>query len=241
MSPHGEVQRGWLGVGIPGSQPGHRRQPRPRPDAEGALIIDVNKGGPSDGVLEEGDIVLEFDGKPVEKLHDLPRLVSLTDGGQGGRARGLRDGATSDLDGDARPLDADIGVAAPAAAAPDRPAPADTETVTTPGLADLVGFSAEDLTKQSLRQQYRVGEVRAQGVIITAVRPGSDAERQGHFAGSADHRGQPEAKSSSADEVWRMVDLAREAGPAGGPVQAARRSTAMSGSSRSARLGARRH
>ncbi len=45
----------------------------------GALIAEVTKDSPAEGSgLERGDIVLSFDGKPVEKMRNLPRIVAET-------------------------------------------------------------------------------------------------------------------------------------------------------------------
>jgi serine protease Do len=45
----------------------------------GALVSQVDKGGPADkaGVLP-GDVVLKYDGKPIERSTDLPQLVAAT-------------------------------------------------------------------------------------------------------------------------------------------------------------------
>jgi serine protease Do len=73
----GKVSRGWLGVYIQevtrelalsfGLKKPH-----------GALIVDVMKDGPAKGVLKQGDIVLEFDGKYVKNASALPVLVGST-------------------------------------------------------------------------------------------------------------------------------------------------------------------
>lgn len=73
----GKVSRGWLGVYI---------QEVTRELAlsfgldkpHGALIVDVMKDGPAKGILKQGDIVLEFDGKYVKNASALPVLVGST-------------------------------------------------------------------------------------------------------------------------------------------------------------------
>jgi len=45
----------------------------------GALVSTVDKGGPADkGGIEAGDVILKFDGKPVNQSGDLPRVVGAT-------------------------------------------------------------------------------------------------------------------------------------------------------------------
>jgi serine protease Do len=44
--------------------------------AQGALVNSVEKGGPAEKAgIEAGDVILQFDGKPVNSSEDLPRLV----------------------------------------------------------------------------------------------------------------------------------------------------------------------
>ncbi len=77
LKSKGRVSRGWLGVYI---QEVTRELAlsfgldRPK----GALIVDVMKDGPAKDILQQGDIVLEFDGKKVENASALPVLVGST-------------------------------------------------------------------------------------------------------------------------------------------------------------------
>src|SRR5690606_2526462 len=92
LAQFGETRRGWLGVGIQevtediASSLG-------RPDTHGALVIDITPSGPSDGKIVEGDIILEFDGKPIERMRDLPRVVAETEVGKAVPVKVLRGGA----------------------------------------------------------------------------------------------------------------------------------------------------
>ncbi|HEX2530458.1 MAG TPA: DegQ family serine endoprotease [Burkholderiaceae bacterium] len=48
-------------------------------DANGALVVMVEAGGPADKAgIRSGDIILSFDGKPVQESNDLSRLVAST-------------------------------------------------------------------------------------------------------------------------------------------------------------------
>ncbi len=73
----GKVSRGWLGVYI---------QEVTRELAlsfgldspTGALVVQVMKEGPAMDILKQGDIILEFDGKPVANSSALPVIVGAT-------------------------------------------------------------------------------------------------------------------------------------------------------------------
>ena len=67
----GEVRRGWLGVYI--QEVTRRLAPTFGLDhATGALVAQVMPDGPADGILQTGDIILEFAGKTVESSATLP-------------------------------------------------------------------------------------------------------------------------------------------------------------------------
>ena len=74
----GKVSRGRIGVVI---QPVTKELADgfglPKP--QGALVNSVEKGGPADKAgVEAGDVILRFDGKPVNSSEDLPRIVGAT-------------------------------------------------------------------------------------------------------------------------------------------------------------------
>jgi serine protease Do len=77
----GQVDRGWLGVSI-------QNVTQDLSDAlgldapTGALVASVFEGGPADGTLENGDIVLEFAGTKVASSRELPKLVASIGAGE---------------------------------------------------------------------------------------------------------------------------------------------------------------
>ena len=65
---------------------------------QGALVRAVEEGAPADKAgVEAGDIILKFDGKPVEKSSDLPRMVGAVKPGTKSTLTVFRRGATKDL------------------------------------------------------------------------------------------------------------------------------------------------
>lgn len=74
----GETRRGWLGVQIQ-TVTDEIAESLGLEEASGALVSGVVKDGPAEksGVLS-GDIILEFDGKKVDEMRDLPIIVADT-------------------------------------------------------------------------------------------------------------------------------------------------------------------
>jgi serine protease Do len=78
LKAHGRVVRGWLGVEIQEVTP-DLAQSFGMPKPEGALVASADKDGPAGkGGIERGDIVLSFNGHPVDDEHELPALVAQT-------------------------------------------------------------------------------------------------------------------------------------------------------------------
>jgi len=64
----------------------------------GAVVNAVEKGGPAEKAgLEAGDVILKFDGKPINASADLPRLVAATKPGTRSTVQVWRKGATRDV------------------------------------------------------------------------------------------------------------------------------------------------
>ncbi len=62
--------------------------------AEGALVASVDPSGPAAGAgIEPGDVILEVDGKRVEEMRRLPRMIAGRDPGQTVALKLWRDGA----------------------------------------------------------------------------------------------------------------------------------------------------
>jgi S1-C subfamily serine protease len=78
----GRVKRSWMGVGGQNVrfQPDKRRALRERHEISnsgGVLVMSVEDSSPAASCgLEQGDVIVEFDGKPVESIDDLHRLLT---------------------------------------------------------------------------------------------------------------------------------------------------------------------
>ena len=79
---YGETKRGWLGVRIQ-QVTKEIAEVEELEKAEGALVASVSEKSPADKAgIKAGDIILEFDGKKVDTMRTLPKLVAQTEVGK---------------------------------------------------------------------------------------------------------------------------------------------------------------
>jgi serine protease Do len=79
---YGETKRGWLGVRIQ-EVTKEIADVEKLKSSEGALVASVGEESPAEKAgLKAGDIILKFDGKKIDKMRDLPKLVSNTEVGK---------------------------------------------------------------------------------------------------------------------------------------------------------------
>ncbi len=78
LRDEGHVTRGWLGVTVQ-SLNDELADSFGMKETRGALVNAVVADSPAEQAgIERGDIILEYDGKPVDELNDLPKLVAAT-------------------------------------------------------------------------------------------------------------------------------------------------------------------
>ncbi|MGJ8528185.1 Do family serine endopeptidase [Maritalea sp.] len=163
----GETRRGWLGVGIQEVSDDIAAS-LGRTDNKGALVLSIEPGGPSDGTIREGDLILSFDGKPINKMRDLPRIVAETAIGKDTVVTVLRRGEETELKvklGRLEQVDqfADIDLLPPV----ELPVNADT----------LLGIKVDAMSDE-LRERFAIS-AGIEGVVVTEVEPNSDASDKG--------------------------------------------------------------
>src|SRR5213594_1298407 len=146
---------------------------RPR----GALVNSVEKGSPADKAgIEASDIIIGFDGKPVENSSDLPRLVGSTRPGSQAAVEVWRKGA-------ARKLSIKIGELQE-----ERIAARDTPRSQKPSetLANRLGIVVAEVSAEK-KKEMRI----ANGLEVTDVRPDARADvRRGDVLLTLVHKGQ---------------------------------------------------
>jgi serine protease Do len=165
----GAVRRGWIGVRIQDVTEDFA-DGQGLEAAQGALIAGVNEGGPAEEAgIKAGDIVVEFDGKPVESMRALPRIVADTPPGETVDATVIRDGERIELKVKVGLLESEKVAAVQA----DEEA---AEDEAEEDIAAMFGLSLGEITEEA-RRTYSIGS-DVEGVLVTAVEPGSEAEEK---------------------------------------------------------------
>ncbi|HEC97339.1 MAG TPA: DegQ family serine endoprotease [Nitrospirae bacterium] len=97
LKEKGFVERGWLGVTVQKVTPEIAESFGLR-DRHGALVTDVTKDSPADRAgIQRGDIIVGYNSKKIEDMHELPRLVASTPVGTGVNLKIFREGKELDL------------------------------------------------------------------------------------------------------------------------------------------------
>ncbi len=88
----GHTRRGWLGVRIQ-SVTEEIAESLGLEESAGALVASVTPEGPAEKAgFEPGDVILKFDGKKIDEMRNLPRVVAETPIGKEVKVRYWRDG-----------------------------------------------------------------------------------------------------------------------------------------------------
>ncbi len=170
LKEFGQTRRGWLGVriqvvtddiadsvGLDG--------------ARGALVAGIAEDGPSAKAdIQAGDIILKFDGKDVDRMQDLPRIVAETDVGKTVSVELWRDGQK-------RVVDVTIALLDESQVVAQSEAQSDTNDVRPTRL----GMTFSNLSDE-FRQRFQIPS-SIRGVIIVDVDPNSQAAEKGIQAG----------------------------------------------------------
>ena len=91
------MTRGWLGVSIQPLTP-ELAKSFGLTDSKGALVASVQDGSPAERAgVKPGDVIVRYDGKPVDSPRALPGLVANTEIGKAVELSVLRDGGVRAL------------------------------------------------------------------------------------------------------------------------------------------------
>ncbi|MGE3273557.1 MAG: Do family serine endopeptidase [Vicinamibacterales bacterium] len=167
----GKVTRGVIGVTIT-DVPTDAVAEFGLKEKRGALITTVNEGGPADkGGIEPGDVIIEYNGKPIRRRDELVNMVVATKPGTTVPVKVMRDRkeVTVNVTVDELNLEAEETRTSSRSEEPE-------ET-----MSEGFGIKLSVLTGD-VKRRLRV-EPDTEGVLISEVAPSSSAQRAGIVAG----------------------------------------------------------
>jgi serine protease Do len=194
----GETRRGWLGVRI---QPVTEdiAESLGMKEAKGALIAGIMKGGPvDDGSIQPGDVVTKFDGKEIDEVRDLPRIVAESPVGKAVDVVLVRKGKEMTVKVTLGRLEDSEKVAE----GEDDEAGQQGEAVAT---ASVLGMTIGELD-EAARSKFGIAE-GVNGVVVTEVAPDSAAAERGVQAGEVITEIAQESVANPTDVVDRIAAL----------------------------------
>lgn len=173
LKKFGKIHRGWLGVKI---QPVTDEVANSigLKEAKGALVLEITPDGPAAGSgLMPGDVITAFDGKEVNEMRSLPRIVADTPVGERVKVAVLRKGTTKEFSVKLGELPDDATLAKEGAG--------DEQESTALTGDRVLGLSMKPLTR-SLKQQFNLPDSLS-GLLVVGVKPDSDAAEKGFTQG----------------------------------------------------------
>ena len=188
----GHVTRGFMGVNIQNLDPALAKQFGLKDETSGVLVSDVTTKSPAEKAgVKTGDVILEFNGKPVRDSRHLKLQVAQTAPGESVPMKVLRDGKTKTLQVMVKEL------------------PGDEVASTSKGKHDteasdsLNGVTVADLDSAA-HERFKIPS-SVKGVIVTGVEPDSVAYEAGLREGDVIQEINRKPVSSAEDAV-RMTE-----------------------------------
>jgi serine protease Do len=169
LKQFGGTRRGWLGVHVQNVTEEIATSMGLK-EPIGALVAKVTPDSPAAAAgIEESDVILKFDGQPIENMRSLPRAVAATAIGKAVPIELMRKGQTVDVT-------VTVGRLPEEEEAADTVKGEEEQRQSEPEKEDLLGLSIASLTDE-LRNQYGIGK-SVEGVVITEVKPDSPAAQK---------------------------------------------------------------
>ena len=195
----GRPRRGWLGVRIQ-TVTEEIAEGLGLKEAAGALVAGVTSEGPAEAAgIEQGDVILEFDGKKVEEMRQLPRIVAETRIGKPVKVRVWRQEKNVTLEVEIGELD-DAKIAQASTGGKSSALPSKD--------GEVLGMKMVAITPE-MRKRYELAD-EVKGVLVTEVEQGSAAAQANVRPGDRLVEINQE-EVSAPQEVIRRVEDANEA------------------------------
>ena len=198
----GETRRGWLGVKIQ-SVTDEIAESLNLDRPHGALVADVTPTGPAEKAgIQPGDIIVEFNGRPVNSMRDLPKIVAETEIGKKVPVKVLRKGEEVSVMAEVGRLEdgEKLANAAPQGAAPGQAAPA---------VVTVLGMTVSSIT-DDLRSKFGTDK-EIKGAIVTEVaKDGAASEKRLEPGDVITEAGEQDVQGAA--DISARVEEAKKAG-----------------------------
>jgi serine protease Do len=169
LKEKGYVSRGWLGVMIQTLSDDLAEQFGLK-EAKGALVANVTAGGPADKAgIGQGDVIIEFDGKPINEMRELPIMVAATAVGKEVKVKVIRDGKIKTLKVKIESFPGEEKLALAGETAPG-------DETKTPKIEEMLGMKVQSITPDIARQ---LELENTDGVVVSGVMRKSPADKTG--------------------------------------------------------------
>ena len=157
LQKKGHVTRGWLGVSIQEVTP-ELAKSFSLDKNKGALVAEVFKASPAEKAgIEQGDIILQFNGKDIAESKELPRMMAATPVGDTVALKVLRNGKTITCQVNAGEMQ-------------------EKEVASLDTPRESLGLTVQNITPDIAQE---LGLEKAGGVVVANVEPGSPASDAG--------------------------------------------------------------
>ncbi len=163
---YGKTRRGHLGIRIQGLNE-DMAESQGLKDT-GVIVGSVIEGGPSEGKLEIGDIILEFEGKKVTESYILSRMVGETEIGKSITLKIWRKGKI-------------VEVKIKVEEMPDTKKDDHQAKIASENISGTVNIAGLEITKipEELKERLKEASKESRGVLIIRIDPNSTAGEQG--------------------------------------------------------------
>lgn len=204
LREHGRTYRGWLGVKIQ-SVSDEIAESLGLNKNDGALVLEVVEDSPAaKGKILPGDIILKFDGKQIETMRNLPRIVAETKVGSRVNVEVLRNGKMVSLKVKIDELEEESNneaIVTSSDTKKSKEAIKDSNKILAMNIADV---------EKSLLEYFKLND-ESKGVLVVKVEEKSDAYLKGIRAGDI-IKSINQKPVSSVKETVRIINGAIKSG-----------------------------